>query len=591
MRVLGMGTPTDDAIAAHVAFCRSRIWGSIYRPIYETNPPMPQVAALRSPTVPSGILLVDTPVAEQVDEDVGPVAGLIKFRQKRSSGELSWEQQLNSQRIAAIRKWVRIILTAAVAFDLGRRLEKGAPLGGSIAAGLKHVFSGKATGTLHNRAGPILRYIQWCNNNAVIPFPVFERNVYNFMVEVGNSAAPTFLRSFLVSLTFCNFVLGLTGSDDAIASQRVQGCARESYLMKRKLQQRPPLSVAQVKALEQYVSSMRGTPRDVYAAGCFLLCIYMRARFSDMQHMTDIVVDEVVSEGNVAGYIEAKVTRSKSAYTTERKTMFLPMAAPLIGVGGKDWFKQWQQARMLSSVPRGEELPLLPQPAGNGWLRVPMTASMGGDWLRKILVALGFDHNQVKDIGTHSCKATCLSWMSKAGIDIASRRLLGYHVDPSTKTCLVYSRDAASGPLRELDKVIGWIRELKFDPDSTRSGYFNVTVGTAEPENVDVEEEDDSASDTEDSADEEPSEEQHRDLERATDDVVGEWNEHSTVEGLQLEAEPTLFQNRNTRYYHVCADESEMHFRCGREISASYNRVQCRPRFFSPQCSICFKQQ
>ena len=586
-----MGTPTDDAIAAHVAFCRSRVWGSIYRPIYETNPPMPQVAAFRSPTMPSGILLVDTPVAEQVDEDVGPVAGLIKFRQKRSSGELSWEQQLNSQRIAAIRKWVRIILTAAVAFDLGRRLEKGAPLGGSIAAGLKHVFSGKATGTLHNRAGPILRYIQWCNNNAVIPFPVFERNVYNFMFEVGNSAAPTFLRSFLVSLTFCNFILGLTGSDDAIASQRVQGCARESYLMKRKLQQRPPLSVAQVKALEQYVSSMMGTPRDVYAAGCFLLCIYMRARFSDMQHMTDIVVDEVVNEGNTGGYIEAKVTRSKSAYTTERKTMFLPMAAPLIGVGGKDWFKQWQQARMLSSVPRGEELPLLPQPAGNGWLRVPMTASMGGDWLRKILVALGFDHNQVKDIGTHSCKATCLSWMSKAGIDIASRRLLGYHVDPSTKTCLVYSRDAASGPLRELDKVIGWIRELRFDADSTRSGYFNVPVGAAEPETVDVGEEDDSASDTEDSADEEPSEEQQRDLERATDDVVGEWNEHSTVEGLQLETEPTLFQNRNTRYYHVCADESEMHFRCGREISASYNRVQCRPRFFSPQCSICFKQQ
>ena len=246
---------------------------------------------------------------------------------------------------------------------------------------------------------------------------------------------------------------------------------------------------------------------------------------------------------------------------------------------------------MLSSVPRGEELPLLPQPAGNGWRRVPMTASMGGDWLRKILVALGFDHNQVKDIGTHSCKATCLSWMSKAGIDIASRRLLGYHVDPSTKTCLVYSRDAASGPLRELDKVIGWIRELRFDPDSTRSGYFNVPVGTAAPETVDVGEEDDSASDTEDSADEEPSEEQQRDLERATDDVVGEWNEHSTVEGLQLETEPTLFQNRNTRYYHVCADESEMHFRCGREISASYNRVQCRPRFFSPQCSICFKQQ
>ena len=81
-----------------------------------------------------------------------------------------------------------------------------------------------------------------------------ERNVYAFMVDVGTTAAPTFLRSFLVSMTFCNFVLGLTGSDDAIASQRVEGCARESYLMKRKLQQRPPLFVAQVKPLELYVS-------------------------------------------------------------------------------------------------------------------------------------------------------------------------------------------------------------------------------------------------------------------------------------------------------------------------------------------------
>ena len=74
--------------------------------------------------------------------------------------------------------------------------------------------------------------------------------------------------------------------------------------------------------------------------------------------------------------------------------MFLPMAAPLIGISGRNWFKQWQQARMLSAVPRGDGLPLLPQPAGNGWLRVPMTASMGGDWLRKILVALGFDQTQ-----------------------------------------------------------------------------------------------------------------------------------------------------------------------------------------------------
>ena len=136
-----------------------------------------------------------------------------------------------------------------------------------------------------------MRFIQWCRNNGVIAFPVHERNIYAFMVDVGPTSAPTLLRSFLVSMTFCNFILGLTGSDDVIASQRVQGCARESYLNKRKLQQRPPLTVEQVIALEDYVADVKGTSRDVYAAGCFLLCIFMRARFSDMQHMCDVVAD------------------------------------------------------------------------------------------------------------------------------------------------------------------------------------------------------------------------------------------------------------------------------------------------------------
>ena len=101
-----------------------------------------------------------------------------------------------------------------------------------------------------------------------------------------------------------------------------------------------------------------------------------------------------------------------------------------------------------------------------------MTAASGADWLRKILVALGYSESQTSALGTHSCKATTLSWMSKAGSDVACRRLLGYHVDPSTKTCLVYSRDAASGPLRELERVLSMIRCNEFDPDSTRSGYF-----------------------------------------------------------------------------------------------------------------------
>jgi len=166
-----------------------------------------------------------------------------------------------------------------------------------------------------------------------------------------------------------------------------------------------------------------------------------------------------------------------------------------------------------------------------------MSAAAGGDWLRKILMDLRFAQTEVQNIGTHSCKATCLSWMAKAGVDLSCRRLLGYHVDPTTKTCLVYSRDAVSGPLRELDRVLKMIRALKFSPDSTRSGYFlNAATGSApvEQEPQHDNEDGDDASDSEDSEDEEPSEEQHAATEKAIDEVVGEWSEHSTLEGLGL---------------------------------------------------------
>ena len=111
-----MSTPFDAAFQSHVDFCRSRVWSSIYRPIYETNPPLPTVPTVSNTQAPSGILLVDAPLAEDSGDESKPLTGLIKFRQKRSADDLSWEQQLNSQRIAAIRKWVQIILISAIFF-------------------------------------------------------------------------------------------------------------------------------------------------------------------------------------------------------------------------------------------------------------------------------------------------------------------------------------------------------------------------------------------------------------------------------------------------------------------------------------------
>ena len=83
-----MSTPTDSAVEVHIAHCRARVWTSIYRPIYLTNPPLPYIQVTRGPAAPSGVLLFETPLAEGSDDDLGPVSTLIRFRQKRSAQDL-----------------------------------------------------------------------------------------------------------------------------------------------------------------------------------------------------------------------------------------------------------------------------------------------------------------------------------------------------------------------------------------------------------------------------------------------------------------------------------------------------------------------
>ena len=53
-------------------------------------------------------------------------------------------------------------------------------------------------------------------------------------------------------------------------------------------------------------------------------------------------------------------------------------------------------------------------------------------------------------LGTHSCKATALSWAAKFGLDSATRRTLGYHSSKEDRMTHVYSRDAIAAPVREV---------------------------------------------------------------------------------------------------------------------------------------------
>lgn len=223
-----------DAFENHLMHCRRRAWGSVFRPIWEQTQTPGYLVQVPSYTTPCGILQPYRPALEEGADEVVSTSDLRLFHVKRTASDRTWEQQCSKQRSAVIRKLLTILTVHISSFALGRQWNKLDPLGNSLCSGLQHVFAGKSTGTLGNRAGPILRYVHWCKVAGCPPFPMQEGTVYKFMTDVGPESSPTFLRSYLVALAFCHYLLGLTGALEVIQSARISGCARESYLQKRK---------------------------------------------------------------------------------------------------------------------------------------------------------------------------------------------------------------------------------------------------------------------------------------------------------------------------------------------------------------------
>ena len=84
-------------------------------------------------------------------------------------------------------------------------------------------------------------------------------------------------------------------------------------------------------------------------------------------------------------------------------------------------------------------------------------------WLRSLMRTAGVGAKDAHPLGTHSLKATCLSWCAKWGVERQTRALLGFHSKGKDGTELVYGRDNMSAPLRELNVVISAVASGSFE--------------------------------------------------------------------------------------------------------------------------------
>eukprot|EP00435_Cladocopium_sp_Y103_P057781 s503_g20.t1 len=393
--------------------------------------------------------------------------------------------------------------------------------------------------------------------------------------------APSYLRSLLLAISFANFHFGLDGADAVLSSGRIRGCSSKHYAEKRKLVQRPPLSQEQVVALERIVLDESRTDVDRIGAGFFLVLVYGRLRFSDAQHVSNLILD---MPNPRQGFLEGTAGRTKTSVSLERKCRFLPIAIPTISLLDDPWIPAWMALREkhFGDARADERFPLLPNPAvGNTWAKMPLSVGAGSQWLRALLREV--PHNSPTPLGTHSCKATLLSWAAKWSMPHGPRRILGYHSEGRDRSMLTYSRDGMAGPLRLLCKMLAEVKQGSFIPDSTRSGRF-----PEEYRNPDAAEEDrksEASSSSSDGSDNE-SEVDHEGEENAMKEVVGKWDPGI----IDLGDAPVQFARHNvSRCIHVMQDESGMLFKCGRKMTHTYIVLPEKPSFMHPLCNTCFR--
>ena len=495
----------------------------------------------------------------------------------RDCDQKLWADRLSNERKAAVRKWTSLVAEQPGAWDIAVRHFSNGEMTqvGQLADSVKDALATKASSTLHSRANPMFRFLTFCKEHGLTAFPILEANVYMFLKH--QDFAPTFPRSFLISLAFSFHILGLRGDKGALTG-RTKGVAHEWFLKKRKLLQRPPLSVNQVVFLEKLVMDESKHVRDRVAAGFFAFVLYSRARYSDALHVENLKSDIIDRGGCMYGFLEAESSRTKTSTTLERKTRFLPMTCPVNTVGGTRWVDMWMKLRCSEALEAGPNKPLLPAPADRGgWSNVPLTATSAGAWLRSLLE--GSEGPPVSSLGTHSLKATVLSWAAKYGLDVPTRRALGYHQASSDISVQTYSRDAMAGPLRSMQKVLDAISEGEFLPDETRSGYFRsgspANVVTGQPAEI--------PSSSESSADEEDHEFEKD--EEAIDSCAGTWQSNMETPWMALAA--VYFRHKTSRCIHVLQDEAGAEFMCGRRLSTAYTRLPKKPDFLHPICIAC----
>ena len=507
---------------------------------------------------------------------------------------LQYPGDLDSKREYALTKWKTLLQQSPQHCSVGRLLLSDVLSlkdDSQLNRTMEDIFCHKSTSTLLKRGNSLSKLVLWLIATGKQVYPIEEASVYQYMYSKA-ATSPSFAMNLKEALNFAHGTLGIDGAREAACSARVAGFCRKRVLDRRPVKQAQVLTVKQVTQLENAMNLDIDDLDKCFIGHC-LFCIYSRARWSDALYFKSIFVDD---NEHGSGYVQCDTLVSKTSSTLSKKRRFLPLTAVKNGIESFTWVDDWLLARSKCKLPEPDgKQPNIRSVLKNGSFgKAPLNCSDASKWLRDVLILTGSSKSEVSNVSTHSLKATTLSWCSKAGVSEERRRLLGYHTQPGSVALLHYSRDALSGPLRALEHVMELIRNKKFFPDSSRSGYFVDIATEVNPnprppiqakigDRVEVD-----TDDQEDGTDSSSS----SDSKANSDDELLAKNisvcQEVTKARRTKHAGDILYMHKRWKTIHKSHDESDYKLACGRTLSLVFQRLHEYPSFDYSQCSFCF---
>ena len=340
---------------------------------------------------------------------------------------------------------------------------------------LADVFRGRAPATLLKRVRAIEKM---CHHFGMGAFPPSEQSLYDFFVlERNGGAPPSRLKSFMEGLNFCRYILSMHELSNVVDSRRCMGATNSD--VPHLISQAEPLKVEELRRLQDIL--LTGEVWDRVFAGAILFATYARARWADLMHTDFVLVDR--DETNVVAFLEGQTSTHKTMRASAFRHRFLPLTAPATGVTADVWAETWLSSRRQAGVAMPPVHAVMPAPDLSGCPSMrPLPSTEASQWLRKLLTGCKEVNKErkVRKVSIHSCKATCLSYCAKYGMDPMTRLQLGYHTggDSGLRMVHTYSRDALAEPLSKLNHMLADIRSNKFRPDCTRSGRFDRPIAS-----------------------------------------------------------------------------------------------------------------